>query len=269
LALRTAWYWPVKKLPPPPAFTPGVSLGQYMGKGLDDVLSINWSPDGKDHQWNTTLVFGERNPVIAPMGFEPLTDSLTTTPYSAEFEGEVEFDYDAMNVFLVNPEEDLAMITYQDGGIRADLVNPGHGVLTMPNAYLIPEPKPNGKPPYSAETHKGLFIWKDELGTWHMRATAGGGTARYTGTIRGNAAASWAEAVLFESEDVFSVSADGMEIDFDMQTEGVMEDGIDFIYPEDAGISFELNNNTDEAAALIRIGDVAWPIDRLPLELAR
>ena len=143
------------------------------------------------------------------------------------------------------------------------------GDLTLPNAYEIPRPDPIGKPAYNPSLDQGLFIWKDQSGVWKMRTTAGGASVRYTGTIRGSLAVSWAKAVALENDDVYAVSADGKEITFDVQTQPLLEDGVDFKFPENAEIILELNNNTAEAAALVSIGGAGWSIEQLPVELTR
>ena len=102
-----------------------------------------------------------------------------------------------------------------------------------------------------------------------MRVTAGGASARYTGTIRGSLAASWVKAVALENDDVFAISADGKDITFDVETQQLLEDGVDFKFPKNTEIILELNNNTAEAAALVSIGGAGWSIEQLPVELTR
>ena len=74
---------------------------------------------------------------------------------------------------------------------------------------------------------------------------------------------------MLEADDVIALSDDLKEFTFDFQVIAQNEDGFDFLFPADAVITLELNDNSDTAAALVSIGAAGWPLSQLPVDLTR
>jgi arylsulfatase A-like enzyme len=101
-------------------------------------------------------------------------------------------------------------------------------------------PDPDGQPVYDSSTQAALFLWRDAPGSWHLRATAGGGAGHYTGSIVSDQVFSAVNAVSLESHDTLDTS-DPDRIEFDLLMWNAAEDGIDFEFPPGATVCFTLN----------------------------
>jgi hypothetical protein len=93
-----------------------------------------------------------------------------------------------------------------------------------------------GDPPYDAGTVAGLFLWKDDDNSWHLRGTAAGGTATYRGRLVADQAFVSVTGVSIEPDDILDTSI-GNIISFEFNAGGAGEVGTDFTIPEGAYVS--------------------------------
>jgi hypothetical protein len=168
------------------------------------------------------------------------------------------------------PTDSTMGISYhQDGLFQMHRVNGATRDLGRANAYALPPADIFGDPIYDSAQDKGLFVWRSESGVLKLRVTAGGDYGRYQGAIVSSLPVVSADGVGLESSDVLEVSADKTRIDFTLQVWRRAQDGIDMVLPGGSEVSLELNGNTTEAASLVQVGGDRWPIESLPVVLAK
>jgi hypothetical protein len=235
-----------------PTFTEGVSLGLFLGKDPSGQLSTRWSGDGVFHNVDMTLFFSEANPSLSAVSFEPSGDFLNTTTFSASITAQIANGQDGLDVALTDPNTELGISYLHDGGVRTDLLNPGTMGLGLPNAFVLPVAEATGKPAYELAKDQGIYVWKDVQDIWHVRATSGGAAVQYMGIIRSSLPAVGAATFMLETDDVITLSNDLKELTFDFQVLAQSEDGFDFLFPADAVITLELNDNSATESLLKR-----------------
>ena len=257
----------VNELPALPAFEAGRDLGLFIGQSVAGNISARLNGDGFAHR--TTLKLVSSNPLldVEPVGLEELQDTLTEGPYHLQVSGKVSTGWDGVDVSIA-PNSRLGIYYEQDGLFQSHRVNPLTRGLGLPNAYALPVADVGGEPDYEPATEKGLYLWQDEDGTWHLRVTAGGDFGRYTGAIVASAPFSGVTGVALEANDLLDVS-DPTQILFDLSVGTQWTDGIDFAIPKGIEITLHLNDNTATAAELVNIGGERWPVNQLPVRLQR
>ncbi len=264
------WIVDQDALPSPQEFQPGSDIGLFIGHdGMNIISRISGGEDWHTTQLSLFSPFQLSN--ILPVGLEG-HDVLQQTDYYVELNGGVGPWWDGLDVVWqsgatigFNYRQDDVFLPYYVNPTVKDFGVPND--LGLPNAYVLPMLEPYGEPDYSAMVNKGLFLWKDDVGVWHLRATAGGGFARYRGVITADLPASNVAGVQLESQDVLNV-IDGRQIEFDLQMVDGWQDGIDFQFPEGAHVEVQLDENTEDAAKLVHIGQGKWPISQLPLDIS-
>lgn len=68
---------------------------------------------------------------------------------------------------------------------------------------------------------------------------------------------------------MLTLSPDKMRIEFDLRVWNRAQDGIDIEIAEGAQVTLELNGNTVWPARLVQMGAERWPLESLPVVLAR
>jgi hypothetical protein len=92
-----------------------------------------------------------------------------------------------------------------------------------------------GKPNYDKATETAVFLWND-CGTnvWHVRATGGGQTLTYKGSLSSTQTLAGLTAFSMESGDVLPPP------NFTFNVAGTNQDGFDFSLPQGAQACFDL-----------------------------
>ena len=109
-------------------------------------------------------------------------DKIVQTTSSVNIRGTVYTGRDGIDIELPGAV-DIGVAYQRDWLFPPHRVNPQEGGIGIPNAYLLPLANPYGDPSFDLNTETGVFLWKDEGGTWHFRATADNGYMRYVGNI--------------------------------------------------------------------------------------
>jgi hypothetical protein len=260
------WILNVADLPDAPPFDAGSDLGLFIGKGATSVNLVNrWSGDSFNHRVTLSLFVSEPILELTPVSIES-HDSLTSTDFSVSVRGWVGAGYDGVDVTVNDPHATVGFSYLQDRLFQSHRVNPHTREFGLPNAYELPVPDYRGTPDYDPSIDRGLFLWCDPDGLWHLRATAGGAHARYTGVLNASVPPLEVTPIALEAHDVLDTSIPG-QISFDLSMWKSGQDGIDFRFPAGTEFYLELNANDQEAAAWVRVGGEAWPINDLPLKL--
>ena len=120
-----------------------------------------------------------------------------------------------------------------------------------------------GEPTYDTATDREMFLWQDCLGdgSWHIRTTAGGGSAlSYEGNITSNQNFSNVTPFSYEGSDVLDVSNPQLML-FTMGMTGTGQDGIDFeVSPGNTCLSMDVPAGIDVLVGEARLA-VTPPFD--------
>ena len=126
-----------------------------------------------------------------------------------------------------------------------------HAALPQPilqynfDENIVTTSYPCGQPDYNARTAALLIVWEDcNTGLWHLRATAGGDFAHYTGSIISNKPFSLVRGISIERHDNINTSNPN-RIDFSLKTWGGGQDGIMFSFPQDTEVTLELTDTSN------------------------
>ena len=164
---------------------------------------------------------------------------------------------------------DIGFSYQQDSLTQPERVNPDDDLLGLPNAYQVPLANPYGQPEYNLGKDKGLFLWKDDQESWHLRVTAGEeARTRYVGSIISDSEVVSAQGIEIEWGDDIINTNDPFRIDFDLGVSSDRQDGIDFSFPVGASLSLNLNHPIEKATELVQIGSEKWSVASLPIELS-
>ena len=263
------WIVNVDKLPPMPDFQPGDDLGLFWGaaSSTGDIL-MRWNGDAYGHTADLKIVSSSALFDVQPVNFESCCDTLFKDTRFARVSATMSTGWDGLDIQA--PADSTISISYhQDGLFQSHRINGNTRDLGLPNAYGLPQPGAIGKPVYDPVQDKGIFIWRSENNIWHLRVTAGGDYGRYQGAIVSSLPVVSAQAWRLESNDLLMVSADQKRVDFDLEVWNAGQDGIDIVITAGSQVSLELNGNTVEASALVKIGAESWPVENLPVFLSK
>jgi arylsulfatase A len=264
----TDWIVDVDTLPVLPTFHGGKDLGLFVGRDASDSeVRARWNGDGENHRAEVDLFFSGNPDGVTPIGFEP-NDTIVTTTNMVSIDSIVSVWWDGVDIRL-QPGMKLGLAYNQDGFVQPHWVNPATHDLGLPNAYRLPRAEPYGKPDYDPGAEAGLYLWQDKAtGVWHLRGAAGGGGGRYTGEIVSDQPFTAVSAISLESNDVLDTT-DPTRIVFDLGMWSQWEDGIDFQAAPGAQLTLNLTsgNPFGVPGKAVRIGEMKWPVDNLPLEL--
>jgi len=263
------WVLDVDQLPAMPDFQPGEDLGLFIGRGfvLGEILA-RWNGDGQKHTAALKVVSSRGFQAVETVNFEPCCDELVIDHWFLHASATMSTWWDGLDIQV--PADSAIGISYhQDGHFQMHSVNGATRDLGQANAYALPPADISGDPTYDSAQDKGLFVWRSQSGDWRLRVTAGGDYGRYEGSIVSSLPVISAQAWRLESNDVLEVSTDQKRVDFDLKVWNSAQDGVDIVLPEGSEVSLELNGNTAEAASLVQLGGERWPIEKLPVVLAK
>ncbi len=250
----SGWIVDADALPELPSFQVGEDLGFYIGQDpLSGDLAVRWTGDGRSHTTEVALLYSARAANITPVSLEK-NDSLYSSAYSLQSDGIVNIGVDGVNVTTL-PKTIVGFAPRQDALFQAHRVNRNTQNFNLPNAYWLPYADASGAPDYDAAADKALFLWKDGTGMWHLRGTAGGGQAQYTGSITSSEAAINVVPVMLEVDDLLD-SIDPTHITFDLQMVQRWQDGIDLRFPENARLCID-SQASESQTILVGVNRIA------------
>lgn len=255
----------VDSLPPRPDFVVGEDLGLFFGRGLlPNSVEARLSGDGPRRMAGISLISSTPLVNVTPLSLELDDVLLQPSPNSVYIDGWLGPKWDGVDISLAG-DSNIGFAYRQDGLLSPDNISsqPTLGAT----AYWLPLAEPYGAPDYDPVLDEGLFLWKDNGGKWHLRATAG--TSRqYVGRLISDTPLLTVEPfdLEFSWGDVLD-SSDPTQIAFVMNVVNSRQDGFDFEFPAGASVRFELDKPAIEAAKLVRIGQNQWPVNALPLDL--
>ncbi len=117
----------------------------------------------------------------------------------------------------------------------------------------------DGVPAYNSATDTGLYVWRDAAtDTWHLRTTAGGTFAEWTGTMTASSNFTSMSGYSIEGHDTFDVS-NPAALGFTMKIWGTAEDGADFTFPADTSVCLNLTT-PGGASAVVGAGNAIAPV---------
>ena len=223
----TGWITKMEELPTPPSFKAGKTLGCFLGSiPGSNTVAIRLNGDGTRHRNKVRLWFSVPHTDVVPIAFG-WNDSLMIDEFAVSVDSYVGTWWDGLDVTVTSSSGTQMGFFYQlDGLIQPHLVNPETADLDLPNAFLLPVAEATGVPGYDSTQDKGLFVWKEKGGVWHLRVTAGGDYGRYQGAIVSSSPVVSAQPWRLESNDVLVVSADQKRVDFDLEVWSAGQDGI-------------------------------------------
>jgi hypothetical protein len=112
---------------------------------------------------------------------------------------------------------------------------------------------------------QGLFLWKDALGAWHLRATAGSSGIQFKGEIVSDMVLVSLNGNSLEEPDVVDYSVPGrVRLEFGVAP-GFEDELIVGFAP---GADIDLNMDNPAQSGLVIIGADKWPIANLPVDLS-
>lgn len=265
------WILSSDEFPVRPSFKTGEDLGLFVGQGkTPDVLEFRWNGDDQAHHSNLSVIASKNTANFSPMNLELKSgqDRLTEFSNGVNISGDIGSFEDGLDV-ATTEKIDIGFSYQQDSLTQPERVNPDDDLLGLPNAYQVPLANPYGQPEYNQEKDKGLFLWKDDQESWHLRVTAGGeGKTRYVGSIISDSEVVSTQGIEIERGDDIINASDPFQIDFDLGVSSGGQDGIDFSFPVGASLSLNLNHSIEKATELVQIGSEKWPIASLPIELS-
>lgn len=259
----TGWILRSDTLPARPAFQPAEELGLFVGNN-GAATELRWNGDSINHHAQLSVIGASPFAAWTAVNFET-NDSLESGSNWIETLGWIGRGWDGIDLSFNQPTE-LGISYHQDQNIALFAANPDTNSLGLPNAYQLPRPLPYGQPAYDPATEAGIFLWKDEANVWHLRATAGGIYAQYTGSIVSDQPIDSITAVGLEPSDSLDIS-NPQNIHFSMEMAKVWEDGIDLKYPPGTTLWINLDFPVTNPQEVVKIGQQKWSISALPLEL--
>ena len=265
--IPAGWVVSSASLLPRPAFTPGQDLGLFVGQGnTSNNIEFRWNGDGQFHQTDLTVISANSNATFTPTGLDDGgkgRDTLIRYDTGVNISGGVGTADDGLNV-TVTEDTQLGFAYQQDNIFQSHQINPFNDQLGLPNAYELPLATPFGQPSYNPAQNAGLFLWKNEqTGVWSLRATAGGDTQTYSGSIVAGSTATSVQSIGLEPNDSLD-SSEPLQIDFEFNVVGSGEDGIDFHFLDESVLSLTL----DSDPSLLSIGSQKWSVSQVPLDLS-
>ncbi len=261
----SGWVLDPQELGEIPDFDPGVDLGLFVGTDASgDAFLGRWNGDGRVHKMELSLFSSEILTGASPVRFESTGDAFAAEPFAVDAQGLVNVGWDGVHVPL-DPTPWLALTYLQDGIFQPHRVNPTSGGLGHPNASSLPGNDAEGEADFDSGQQANLFLWRDG-DVWKFRAAAGGARARYTGRLRASQPPTRLTPIGLEASDVLEAnSANEVVFDFVMANRAI--DGFDVEFPVGTEVFLDLGDNGASQAQRIRVGEQAWPIEALPLEL--
>ncbi len=158
----------------------------------------------------------------------------------------------------------LALLPCQDSLFQPHRVHASG--LIQPNAYRLPRASPLGEPTINPASDGGFFLWLDPAtGDWVFEGVGGGQGRTFGGWIQAEADVLTSQGIGLEAGDSFS-TADPRRIRFDLSQSGSDRDRIILGFPPQTRLELMFDPGSGQAGE-VRVGEVRWPVDRLPLQL--
>ncbi len=238
--------------------------GLFLGtNGALTNLVARWRGNGSNHRSNVVLL--SQSQVLNYAGYNlEGGDNLSAASHGVAVQGSLQGGWDGVDLNLAQADN-VALFYLRDDLFPFYGVNRDTGGLGDANAYLLPMADPYGDPAANLATDQGFFVWKDQAGAWHFKATSGGSSIRYIGEIIADMAPTAVFGSSLEASDVVDISVPG-RIGFELGLAAGFSDELIVTYPAAATISLNLENAAH--LSLLRIGADKWPVANLPLDLS-
>ena len=214
-----------------PTYDPATEQEAFLWRTSDGGWHLRVTGAGTSTSFTGSIKSDRAFTAVTPVDLES-EDTLDTTNTA-----QIGFDF-----VPVDGEDGVDFSFPADSAVCFTLATPDQPVLIGPDRVPIigsfdlqtlspcgaGTPSPDGQPAYDPGTQAGLFLWRDGPGAgWHMRVTAGGGSANYAGEIVSSEPFSNVNGVSIESKDIFDTSNPN-RIGFDLTVWNSGQDGIDF-----------------------------------------
>jgi len=261
------WIRHANELPARPAFLRGGDVGLFLGRGsTSELLEARYSSNSVVHRADLHLISSEELLNITPVWLE-IDDKLKMTNSSVYIDGFIFNGQDGVDL-AIDANSDVGVAYTQDRLFQPRHVNPDMGSFGPSNAYWLPLAHEIGMPNYDPANQTNLFMWKDDVGLWHVRVTAGVGSMKYVGVIKASTPYTNLTPFSLESNDILDAS-DPTQIHFNLNVGKPWRDGFDFAFPPGTTFTLELLDNSNVDADLVLIGERLWHIESLPLNLVQ
>ena len=241
------------------------SAGLFLGSDAStDELVARWKGDNNTHR-SSVAIFSE-SPITGSIPYQlEVDDVLAGVSNAVAVNGNVESGWDGIDLNVAQPGK-LGLYYQRDGLFPVRGVNRNAGTLGEANAYLLPLALPYGAPSVDLATEQGLFLWKDALGAWHLRATAGSAGILYRGEIVSDMPlVSLSGSSLEVPPDVVDFSVPG-RVRFELGVAPGFADELIMGFAPGADIDLILDDPAQ--SGLVKIGVDKWPIANLPVDLS-
>ncbi len=247
-----------------PTYNPATDLGAFLWRTSDGGWHLRVTGAGTSTSFTGSIKSNRAFTAVTPVDLES-GDTLDTTNSA-----QIRFDFMA-----VSGQDGVDFSFPVDSSVCFTLATPDQPVLIGPNRVPIMgsfdletlspcgggTPSQDGQPAYDPATQAGLFLWRDGPGGgWHLRVTAGGGSADYRGEIVSSAPFTSVNGVSIESQDVLDTSTSG-RISFDLRVWNTGQDGVDFAFPATASVCFALQGASPTVLMGAGITSVPTPVD--------
>jgi hypothetical protein len=241
-----------------------VRAGLFLGtESASGNLVARWRGNGANQRSYVALLSQSQLLAYRDYDFEG-DDNLLFSSHAAGIQGTLHGGWDGIDLDI-GQADNVALFYLRDDLFPVRGVNRENGGLGDANAYLLPMASPYGDPAPNLATDQGFYVWKDQRGAWHFKATSGGTGIRYVGEIIADMAWTAGFGVSLEASDVIDVSVPG-RIGFELGLAAGFSDELIITYPAAATVSVNLQNVAQ--ASLLRVGADKWPVTNLPLDLS-
>jgi uncharacterized repeat protein (TIGR01451 family) len=195
---------------------------------IEDVSALENNPDG-NMVFELTLDFGA--PDVVSVDFST-SNGLAVAPgdYTTTF-GTVEFQPNETTATIVVPIVNDSEIEFPET-FSITLSNPQNAFIGDDTALGTIEDDDGGlcgTPTFDRATERALFVWQHCVtGEWYVRATAGGVSSLFTGTVQSEDVFASVTPFSIESNDVLDFTTDPLVINYALQVAGDAQDGFQF-----------------------------------------
>ena len=195
---------------------------------IEDASGLENNPAG-NLVFDLTLDFGA--PEVVSVDFTTINGLALAPGDYAATSGTVEFQPNETTATIVIPIVDDSDIEFAET-FSISLSNPQQVFIGDDTAIGTIEDDDGGlcgAPVYDKATEQGLFVWQHcATGEWYVRATAGGITDTFIGTVQSEDVFASVTPFSIEANDTLDFTADPLVINYALNVAGDAQDGFQF-----------------------------------------